>query len=361
MSIVAEPIKEASTKAFTKEEMNELAQLLKEEGLHRYVKSLVDGGVGSVEALKALSPREFSNFGITMPAHCKMLTGLIASLQKKPASDVVVPANSQLFAEEDLFQEPSAPAYSANPARSTVAVSRVPEPSLFGDGPSSAPRSSAPRTLSSSSSPVPSSSVSIEDAVAQVRNDQSDSDWVIFSFNPKTAQPEFEVSGSGGYDEFLDNISDSKVQYGFVRLITGDRESRRVKFVFVCWVGPSVSTIIKARSNTLKSDLSRRVGQFHVEIFAEEFGDLSLDRILQKLKSAAGADYDQGNKEGYESQVGSIKARALSNYQVREKEGNLKSVVFEKHALPSTTPCDISNRPMVAPSSEARKNLKGAN
>ncbi len=39
----------------------------------------------------------------------------------------------------------------------------------------------------------------------------------------------------------------------------------------------------------------------------------------------------------------------------QEKEGNIVKVVYVTSALPNTTPVDLSNRPMVASASEARK------
>jgi len=156
------------------------------------------------------------------------------------------------------------------------------------------------------------------------------------------------------------STTDTK-KYGLLRIISGDRESKRTKFVMVTWVGSGVTTILKAKSNTQKNVVAALFGQFHVEVRGEgNKKDLELPVIMQKIKSAQGADYDTGsNAAGYESQAGNIKARALNSYLDKEKQGNIKKIVFEKNALPTTTPCNLSGRPMVAAASEAHKNIKG--
>jgi hypothetical protein len=48
----------------------------------------------------------------------------------------------------------------------------------------------------------------------------------------------------------------------------------------------------------------------------------------------------------------------MSNYQSKEKQGNIKTIIYETKALPTTTPCDLTGRPMVAPPSEAMRNIE---
>ena len=40
---------------------------------------------------------------------------------------------------------------------------------------------------------------------------------------------------------------DEERQYGYLRMITGDELSKRAKFAFVTWIGPSVSALKRAR------------------------------------------------------------------------------------------------------------------
>jgi Cofilin/tropomyosin-type actin-binding protein len=85
-------------------------------------------------------------------------------------------------------------------------------------------------------------------------------DRALFQYEPKANRVSVDCEGDGGYEEFLNNLSESKVQFGLLRVEDGDRESRRVKFVFVTWCGPATGGIVKARSNTHKRDVARVVG-----------------------------------------------------------------------------------------------------
>ncbi len=82
--------------------------------------------------------------------------------------------------------------------------------------------------------------------------------------------------------------------------------------------------------------------------------------VRTKIKKSGGADYDQGSNAGgagYTTSAGDIKAQAKGAYLSKEKETNIGPVIFEKSALPQTTPIDLKGRPMVAPPSEAMRNV----
>jgi hypothetical protein len=135
--------------------------------------------------------------------------------------------------------------------------------------------------------------------------------------------------GEGGLAELLENLSDDASQYGYLRVITGDNESRRTKFVFVSWCGAnvgalkrakmsvhkaSVKTIIKvlpltSNPSVLDCDLTEICSNFYsevllltyfnqdfaVEVHAEHKDELNEEALLTKVRKAGGADYS-GNK-----------------------------------------------------------------
>jgi hypothetical protein len=88
--------------------------------------------------------------------------------------------------------------------------------------------------------------------------------------------------------------------------------------------------------------------------------DVNEEEVRTKIKKSGGADYDQGSNAGgagYQTSAHDIKAQAKGAYLSKEKETNIGPVVFEKSALPQTTPIDLKGRPMVAPPSEAMRNV----
>jgi len=95
---------------------------------------------------------------------------------------------------------------------------------------------------------------------------------------------------------------------------------------------------------------------FHVEINALSRDDISTQKLVAKLRSAGGADYGSGRGGGTNGgeNFGGIKSNAANFYAKTEKESKVE-IVYQKGPL-STTPIDLSGRPMVASATEARKN-----
>lgn len=54
-------------------------------------------------------------------------------------------------------------------------------------------------------------------------------------------------------------FADDQRAYAYVRFETGDEMSRRKKFAFVTWIGPSVSPLKKAKVSTDKAFVKKIV------------------------------------------------------------------------------------------------------
>lgn len=122
---------------------------------------------------------------------------------------------------------------------------------------------------------------------------------------------------------------------------------------------PKIVRLLMVR-NYVSLALSQAIGQFHVEIFADGLSDVNEQEVRTKIKKSGGADYDQGSNAGgsaYTTSAGDIKAQAKGTFLSKEKETNIGPVIFEKSALPQTTPIDLKGRPMVAPPTEAMRNV----
>ncbi len=193
------------------------------------------------------------------------------------------------------------------------------------------------------------------------------------------------------------------------RSLYGLQESKRVKFVFYVFVGSSANVMAKVTCPRLSTGYTcfralnksmiavtrqrpqarrrqgtppppnvqpnppsplacslisvpflQAFGQFHVEMFADGLSDVNEQELRTKIKKSGGADYDQGSNAGgagYQTSAHDIKAQAKGAYLSKEKETNISPVIFAKSALPQTTPIDLKGRTMVAPPSEAMRNV----
>lgn len=67
--------------------------------------------------------------------------------------------------------------------------------------------------------------------------------------------------------------------------------SSRAKFVFIAFVGESVSPLKKARVSTDKAVVKEVVRDFAIELFANTVEEIPEDVIVSAVKKAMGADY----------------------------------------------------------------------
>ncbi|XP_038070128.1 coactosin-like protein [Patiria miniata] len=128
------------------------------------------------------------------------------------------------------------------------------------------------------------------DAYLDVRSDKSDTRWCLATYPDDGKQVELAASGVD-YQEFLDLLQDDQRSYGFVRYETGDEMSKRAKFAFVTWIGPSVSPLKRARVSTDKGFVKEIFTTFGVEVLADDRDDLQEDHVKDLLKKAGGANY----------------------------------------------------------------------
>jgi len=201
----------------------------------------------------------------------------------------------------------------------------------------------------------------LKDAVLKVRSDASPETFCVLGYEGK-AKIVLKDSGSGDPYACIDDMGDGDVSYALLRVgNTRDQESKTVKFVFLCFVGPSVGGMQKGRVGSHKGDVKELIGQSHVEIQTDDKEDISQEAITTKLKKASGANYDLGSNAGgdYKSAAGDIGKSAAAKYRALEKESNIGPVVFNTGPAPPrdyVTPVDLGGRPMVAPPSQAKKN-----
>jgi hypothetical protein len=201
----------------------------------------------------------------------------------------------------------------------------------------------------------------LADAILKVRSDASPETYCVFGYEGNSKIVLKDI-GTGSCYECIDDMDEGSVSYALLRVTgTRDQESKTVKFVFICYVGPSVGGMQKGRVNGHKGDVKAMVGQSHVDIQADDKADLTEANITAKLKKASGANYDLGSNAGgaYESNAKSIGASAAAKYRELEKTSNIGPVVFDKGpAKPKdyVTPIDLGGRPTVAPPTQAKAN-----
>jgi len=138
-------------------------------------------------------------------------------------------------------------------------------------------------TVKSKSSSDNDSGKPFESYIEDIRNDECGVNWVAFYFDKGSNSIKLTGYGDGGHDELLSVLEDDKVQYAMLRVVD---HKRRVKFIYIHWVGSKAHAFLKARSGTKKAEMLKLMGQYHLEIPAETKDEISKQVILTKLKAA---------------------------------------------------------------------------
>ncbi|ORX92109.1 actin depolymerizing protein [Basidiobolus meristosporus CBS 931.73] len=135
----------------------------------------------------------------------------------------------------------------------------------------------------------------IESAYEDVRNDKSDTNWLLLTYAAdKRDVLEVKATGTGGLSEFVDNLEPDQAAFGYLRMvISNDELSQRVKFVFVSWCGPAVKVMRKAKLSVHVSGVRQVLRSYAIEISASDLHDLEEKEVTLLLRKASGANYDR--------------------------------------------------------------------
>eukprot|EP01119_Soliformovum_irregulare_P015231 TRINITY_DN4261_c0_g2_i1.p1 TRINITY_DN4261_c0_g2~~TRINITY_DN4261_c0_g2_i1.p1 ORF type:complete len:147 (-),score=39.13 TRINITY_DN4261_c0_g2_i1:142-582(-) len=130
----------------------------------------------------------------------------------------------------------------------------------------------------------------IAESYNDVRDDKSETNWALYGYEGNNKLV-FVEKGAGGIAELKEKFNPDQAQYAFVRIISGDTESRRAKFVFISWCGENVSALKRAKMSVHKASVKTVVRDFAVEIHATTPEEVSEEEVNTKVRKAGGADY----------------------------------------------------------------------
>ncbi|KAJ8979434.1 hypothetical protein NQ317_003213, partial [Molorchus minor] len=128
-------------------------------------------------------------------------------------------------------------------------------------------------------------------AYDDVRSDNTKTQWAVFKFD----RQRIGCSASGeDFEKFRAQFNENERAFGYIRIQTGDELSKRQKFLFITWVGASVSVLQRAKMSTDKSVIKII---FAVELQLENISEIDFDHFVSELNKAGGANYGTGVRE----------------------------------------------------------------
>jgi len=115
----------------------------------------------------------------------------------------------------------------------------------------------------------------------------SDINWVLYGYVPKSNKLKVVGTGNGGLVELLEELSDAKALYALLKY----DYNKNFKIVFITWVPDGVPTVIKGTINTHIDEVSKFIKGFHIQINARNESDLTEDIIRDKITKSAATGY----------------------------------------------------------------------
>merc|ERR1712146_602165 len=128
----------------------------------------------------------------------------------------------------------------------------------------------------------------IAESYEDVRNDKTDTTYAVFKYEGKQ-KIVLSTKGTGGLEELAGNFGDDEAAFAFLRITTGDEESKRAKFVLVSWCGESVGALARAKMSVHKASVKEICRDFAVEKHYTEKAR-STSRLIDEVTKAGGAN-----------------------------------------------------------------------
>jgi hypothetical protein len=128
----------------------------------------------------------------------------------------------------------------------------------------------------------------IRRTIVAVRSDAQPEDWVLVAYQGQTNTIRLVGSGSGGINELKSHLSDDNIYYGLLRVTEAVDAHNTVKFVFIFFLGPRVSTFRKAKITTHKGAITGFFGQYHNDYETSDINELTFEEIMKRVSDASG-------------------------------------------------------------------------
>ncbi|KAL8943551.1 MAG: hypothetical protein Q9216_001009 [Gyalolechia sp. 2 TL-2023] len=129
--------------------------------------------------------------------------------------------------------------------------------------------------------------------------------WAVFSvsaplanaFRPDAGTKEsvlkVQSTGDGDLADLIDEFSDGRVQFAFVRV--NDPNTTLPKFVLIAWCGEGVPERTKGYFTSHVAAVSKILHGYHVQVTARSERDLTPESIVQKVSEASGSKYSSSS------------------------------------------------------------------
>ena len=125
----------------------------------------------------------------------------------------------------------------------------------------------------------------MQNALKSVRDPKDSTDWALFGYDGKSFDLKVVATGEDGIEELVDDLSPSKIMYGFIRV--KDPRSTLPKYVFLHWQGEGCPAQLKGQASNLLRDVEKYIGSFQITITARNEEEVDIKEIMKQVEKAS--------------------------------------------------------------------------
>uniref|UniRef100_H2YL58 Coactosin-like protein n=1 Tax=Ciona savignyi TaxID=51511 RepID=H2YL58_CIOSA len=122
------------------------------------------------------------------------------------------------------------------------------------------------------------------EAYKDVLDDNSDTDWALFSYEGNQNDLKLQDTGDEGLEELEPEFNSGKIMYAFVRV--KDPNTKLTKFILIVWQGEGVPATRKGACANHVKDIARFFQGSHMTIYCRNDDEITPEEIMKQVTKA---------------------------------------------------------------------------
>uniref|UniRef100_F7BJ39 Uncharacterized protein n=1 Tax=Ciona intestinalis TaxID=7719 RepID=F7BJ39_CIOIN len=114
-----------------------------------------------------------------------------------------------------------------------------------------------------------------------VLNDNTDTDWALFTYEGNQNDLKVQGTGDEGLEELESEFNSGKIMYAFVRV--KDPNTKMIKFILIVWQGEGVPATRKGACANHVKDVNRFFKGSHMTLYCRNDDEGSADEIMKQV------------------------------------------------------------------------------
>lgn len=129
----------------------------------------------------------------------------------------------------------------------------------------------------------------VQAALQTVRDENSNTHWALITYTDANFDSIKLAATGSDISKLSSHLNDTNAGYAIVQIEDlVDGKVKTYRYAYVNWIGENVPGVKKAKIGTYKTFVTKTLGHYNVEIFAETQGEVTEDVIRDKVLMTSG-------------------------------------------------------------------------